>query len=132
MNLATVEPGQPLFNLKMMVTADKVRAYLVAVEDDDQIYGEEKLAPPMAVVALVMGMAIRAVNLPAGAVHTGQELEFIAPVPLGSELECGATVSHNSVRGSTRFLVLQITGAIENQLAMLGRVSIAITEEKEK
>jgi acyl dehydratase len=116
----------------MMVTADKVRAYLVAVEDDDQIYGEEKLAPPMAVVALVMGMAIRAVNLPAGAVHTGQELEFIAPVPLGSELECGATVSHNSVRGSTRFLVLQITGAIENQLAMLGRVSIAITEEKEK
>ena len=132
MNLATLEPGQLLFDLKMTITEDQVRAYLDAVEDNDDVYREEGLAPPMAVAALVMGAAMRVVDLPAGAVHTGQELDFVAPVRFGAELGCGASVAQNSVRRGTRFLVLQITGAVGSQPAMSGRVSIAIAGVEEE
>ena len=131
MELATLEPGHSLFDVKMTITEDQVQAYLDAVEDDDDIYRAEGLAPPMAVAALVMAAAMRAVELPAGAVHTGQELDFVAPVRLGAELDCGATVAQNSVRRGTRFLVLQITGGTGSQPAMSGRVSIAIAGEGE-
>lgn len=131
MDLATLEPGHSLFAMKMTISEEQVRAYLDAVEDDADVYRAEGLAPPMAVAALVMGAAMRAVELPAGAVHTGQELDFVSPVRLGAELDCGATVSQNSVRQGTRFLVLQITGEIGSEPAMSGRVSIAIAGGEE-
>lgn len=131
MDLATLEPGHSLFNVKMTISENQIRAYLDAVDDDADVYRTESLAPPMAVAALVMGAALRAVELPAGAVHTGQELDFVAPVTLGSELDCGAAVAQNSVRRGTRFLVLQITANNGTEPAMSGRVSIAIAGEEE-
>ena len=128
MKLATLEPGHSLFSEKMTISEEQVRAYLDAVEDGADVYRAEGLAPPMAVAALVMGAAMRAVELPAGAVHTGQEFDFVAPVPLGAELDCDATIAQNSVRRGTRFLVLRITGASEEGPAFSGRASIAIPE----
>ena len=131
MDLAALEPGHSLFYVKMTIAEDQVRAYLKAVDDDADVYRVEGLAPPMAVAALVMGATMRAVELPAGAVHTGQELDFVAPVSLGAELDCGATVAQNSVRRGTRFLVLHITANTGTDRAMSGRVSIAIAGEEE-
>ena len=132
MDLSTLQPGQPLFSERIVITPAQAAAYRSAVEDDDALYGREHLVPPMAVAALVMGTALRSVELPAGAVHTGQELEFAAPVAEGATLLCSATVAQNSVRRGTRFLVIEILGGDAHAPAVAGRISIAIAEESEE
>ena len=127
-DLSKLEPGQPLLDERIVISATAAEAYRAAVGDDTALYADERLVPPMAVVALVMGAAMRAVELPAGAVHTGQELEFAAPVSEGAELSCIAKVAQNGLRRGTRFLVIEIRGQLEDELAVAGRVSIAVTE----
>ena len=132
MDLSTLQPGQPLFSERIVITPAQAAAYRSAVEDDDVLYEQEHLVPPMAVAALVMGTALRAVELPAGAVHTGQELEFAAPVAEGATLSCSATVAQNSVRRGTRFLVIEILGGEADAPAVAGRISLAIAQENEE
>ena len=134
-NLSTLEPGQTLFSGPMTLSPQEIDAYLGAVGDDADVYHAEGLAPPMAVAALAMATAMRAVALPAGAVHTGQELDFAAPVPLGSgggvTLDCAVTVAQNSVRRGTRFLTIEITGDLNGTRAVTGRISLAIADAEE-
>ena len=110
------------------MTAADAAAYRSAVDDDGPLYEQEHVVPPMAVAALVMGAAMRAVELPAGAVHTGQELDFVRPVPEQAELRCVATVAQNSVRRGTRFLVIGIQGSLGGETAVSGKATIAIGE----
>jgi len=84
--------------------------------------------PPMAVAALVMSQALKAIELPAGAVHIGQELGFQAAVNVGADVDCSARVVQNSVRRGTRFMALEITAGVGEAKALTGRVSLAIPE----
>ncbi len=128
MDLSTLQPGQTLFDERTVISADDSAAYRAAVGDRLAIYEEDHVVPPLAVAALVMGAAMRAAELPGGAVHTGQELEFARPVTEGTELACSATVAQNTVRSGTRFLVLEVRGSEGAELAIRGRATIAISE----
>ena len=133
MDLPILEPGRTLLHAPLTISPQEIDAYLSAVDDDADVYRAEHLAPPMAVAALVMASAMRAVGLPAGAVHTGQELDFAAPVALGPDgatLDCLASVAQNSVRRGTRFLVLEITADVQGRRAVTGRISLAVAESK--
>ena len=128
MNLATLEPGYTLLSESITISPSDIDAYLAAVEDDADVYRAEGLAPPMAVGALVIAAAMKAVELPAGAVHTSQEFDFASPVAAGATVACTATVAQNSVRRGTRFLTLEITGDVDGVRAVTGRVSLAVAE----
>ncbi len=127
MDLSTLQPGQRLFSRSMAVSADDAAAYRSAVGDDAPPAAGEHVVPPMAVAAMVMGAAIEAVELPAGAVHTAQEVEFARPVAEGASLTCSATVVSNSVRRGTRFIVLQMLGVDGAETALSARSTIAIS-----
>jgi acyl dehydratase len=131
MDLSTLVPGSELFSRLISMTDDAVSGYLTAVEDDGDVYAQEGVVPPMAVAALVMGEALKATELPAGVVHTGQELQFLAAVDVGAVVTCGAKVLQNSVRRGTRFLALEISAKVGGEQALVGRVSLAIPEEEE-
>ena len=124
MDLSTLEPGQQLFSRSMSVSADDAASYRAAVGDETP--SDEHAVPPMAVAAMVMGAAMQTVELPAGAVHTAQELEFARPVEEGATLVCSATVVSNSVRRGTRFLVLELLGVDGDETAVSARTTIAI------
>ena len=126
MDLSTLEPGQRLFSRSMTVSADAAASYRAAVGDDPPPSDGEHVVPPMAVAAMVMGAAMEAVALPAGAVHTAQELEFARPVEVGAPLTCSATVVANSVRRGTRVIVLQMLGVDGAEKAFAARSTIAI------
>ncbi len=130
MDLSTLEPGQRLFSRSMAVSAADAASYRAAVGDDAPP-AEEGLVPPMAVAAMVMGAAMEAVELPAGAVHTAQELEFGRPVVEGAALACSATVVSNSVRRGTRFIVLEMRGVDGADTALTARSTIAIAGASE-
>jgi acyl dehydratase len=131
MDLATLEPGNKLFSRRITVTNDSVAGYLAAVDDDSGAYAQEAIVPPMAVAALVMGEALTAIELPAGAVHTGQEMVFEAAVEVGADVDCSAKVIQNRVRRGTRFMGLEITADVGDTRALTGRVSLAIPDDSE-
>ena len=126
MDLSTLEPGQRLFSRSMAVSADAAASYRSAVGDDAPPIAGEHVVPPMAVAAMVMGAAMAVVELPAGAVHMAQELEFARPVEAGAPLTCSATVVANSVRRGTRFIVLEMLGVDGAETAFAARTTIAI------
>ena len=130
LDLSTLEPGQRLFSRSMAVSAADAASYRAAVGDDAPA-SEKGLVPPMAVAAMVMGAAMEAVELPAGAVHTAQELEFGRPVVEGAALACSATVVSNSVRRGTRFIVLEMRGVDGADTALTARSTIAIAGASE-
>ncbi|MCY4448355.1 MAG: MaoC family dehydratase [Chloroflexi bacterium] len=128
MDLNTLESGYALVDREIVITSAMVGAYVRAVGDGNTLYAEEGLAPPMAVAALVMAEAMDAVSLPAGTVHTGQELTFSRPVAMGATVRCSATVAANSVRRGTRFLTLDLCGNLEGEAAVEGRAALALPE----
>ena len=133
MDLSTLEPGLVLLSKRITITAAAAAEFRSAVEDSAELYADERLVPPMAVAALVMGEAMRAVELPGGAVHTGQELEFLAAAPENAELACTASVAQNSVRRGSRFLVLEIRGELRGEggaeTVVAGRATIVVAEQ---
>ena len=133
MDLSTLEPGHVLLSKRITITAAAAAEFRSAVEDSAELYADERLVPPMAVAALVMGEAMRAVELPGGAVHTGQELEFLAAAPEDAELACTASVAQNSVRRGSRFLVLEIRGQLNGEggaeTVVAGRATIVVAEQ---
>ena len=113
----------------MAISADEAALYLSAVGDDAPLYAEEGVVPPMALAAMVMAATMRAVELPPGAVHTAQEVEFARPVAQGADLACTATVVSNSVRRGTRFLVIEMRGVDGGSPALSARATIVIDGE---
>ena len=131
MDLNTLEPGHALVDREIVITSAMAGAYTQAVGDGNRLYADEGLVPPMAVAALVMAEAMDAVSLPAGTVHTGQELTFSHPVAMGATVRCSATVAVNSVRRGTRFLTLDLRGALDGEAAVEGRAALAVPEADE-
>jgi len=120
----TLTLGQRIVDKPLVISAAVVDAYLRAVKDGSSLH--DALVPPTAVAALALAAVMDAVSLPAGAVHTAQELEFTAPVPPDAPLRCTAEVAQNSIRGGARFLTLQFQVSNAEVVALTGRSSILI------
>ena len=129
MDLSTLQPGQVLFSYSMAVEPEACAAYREATQDGCEAEGN--VVPPMAIAALVMSEAMRALELPAGAVHTGQEVEFLNPVPEDVPVECSSSVVQNSVRRGVRFLTLELQASCAGVPTVSGRASIAVPVEGE-
>lgn len=128
MDLSRLEPGQLLMERRVAVTAERAAAYAAATGDGCALYAEEGVVPPMAVAALALAEAMAAVSLPAGAVHTGQELAFLRPVPANAEANVTASVAVNGVRRGTRIFALDLRADLDGEPALEGRTSLAIPE----
>jgi len=104
-NLADLPRGHELPVAGFRVLAEDVRRYLEAVEDHSGAYGQgadgPTWAPPLAVAALALRAILEQAELPAGALHAGQEVEFRHPIPVGASLRSRARVAQRSeMRGA--------------------------------
>ncbi len=129
MDFSSLGPGAIVIDEELTVSQEAADVYLLAVGDAEALYAEHQVTPPMAIAALAMAAAMRAVELPPGAVHTGQELTFVRPVMPSTQFHCSARVGQNSVRRGTRFLTLQIQVTADGHSTVVGQASIAIPEE---
>ena len=104
-----LQAGQEISRHSYRVDEGMVSDYVAAVQDDNPVLYDEncsQLVPAMAVAALSIRGVVQDLQIPGGTLHAGQEFEFMSAVPVGSSLECVATLVQNSVRGEWRFLVV--------------------------
>ena len=86
------------------VDAKPVDDYLRAVGDELPIYRESGLAPPFYATASSLGLLLKALDLPPGAIHSLQEVETLAPVRIGQELRATATLERPRQRAGLTFI----------------------------
>ena len=96
--------SQPLEVGRVSVGAKAVEDYLRAVGDELPIYRRTGLAPPLYGTAAALGLLLKSLNLPPGAIHSLQEVDALAPVAMGQELKAVATVERPRQRGGLRFI----------------------------
>ncbi len=88
------------FQVDPLTVAD----YLKAVEENNSLYENTGLVPPMAVAALSLKALINAISMPPGTVHVSQEFEFMANVRTGDALTGHAIVSRVQERGKLHLI----------------------------
>ena len=71
--------------------------------------------PSMAILTLSLRDLVSKLELPHGTLHTGQEVEFINPAHLNSVLSCTTTLLQNTIRKSTRILMIKLHVEDENK-----------------
>lgn len=128
---STLQPGQRLSHELLTLDADSIAAYVDAVGDSSRPASADgaPLAPPMAIAALALSAVINALQIPGGAIHAGQELDFRKATPVGATLTCTATLAQNSMRRGWRFLVVNLTAADgDGNAVMSGKSTIMLPE----
>jgi len=75
--------------------------------------------PPMAILTLSLRDLVSKLKLPSGTLHTGQEVEFINPANINSILSCTTTLLQNTVRKSTRILMIKLHVEDENKTQIM-------------
>lgn len=87
-----------------------VARYLTAVQDETltelNTSGAGAWVPPLAVAAQ-FSKGVSEMDLPLEALHTGQEMDFLNPVPVGSEVHCTGRVTSNRQRGDIALVQLE-------------------------
>jgi hypothetical protein len=108
------------------VSSDAVAAYLDAVQDANGIYRELGLAPPLGVAAAALGALLELLELPAGTLHTGQEIEMRGGVPMGCTCAVRGRIAQRSERAGLVIAALEfeITLAGSREPALVGRTTV--------
>lgn len=128
---SSLQPGQRLSHQLLTLDADSIAAYVDAVSDSSRPTSADgaPLAPPMAIAVLALSAVINALQIPGGAIHAGQELDFRKAMPVGATLVCTATLARNSMRRGWRFLVVNLAAADgDGNAVMSGKSTIMLPE----
>ena len=121
------EFSPPPFDL----TREYLAAYASATRDTSTVYEDAGLAPPLAVAARALGALLAVVELPPGSLHTGQEVEMRAGVPMSAKLTLAGTVAQRSERGGLIIAVLQFDVTVDDgsDPALTGRTTVVMPQE---
>ena len=98
---------------------ERVTKYLHAIEDQNYIYKEEGVVPPMSIAALAMAAMSLSMNLPGGAVHISQNLEFNNAARIGETLTSYARVVRKLARGKFHMVTIGISVLNQHQVTVL-------------
>ncbi len=106
-----------------------VEDYLRAVGDELDIYRQTGLAPPLYGTAAALGLMLKSLNLPPGAIHSLQEVDTLCPIPLGQELQAVSVLERPRQRAGLRFITAAC--ALENASAvpvLTGKSTVMVAE----
>ena len=87
-----------------------VANYLEAVGDENALYRDSGYVPPTALVAWALAELFRMIDLPAGSVHSAQELSVSRPVASNEEVVFRIRLTRNTIMRGMRFLSVEFSG----------------------
>jgi hypothetical protein len=103
------------------VSGTQRQAYLHATGDTTP-YGE--IVPPLAAVSLGLAALQEQISLPDGSLHTGQDVEHFAAVPVDAPLTLSGRVAQRSERQGMVITVLEFEIATTDRAAIKARTTI--------
>ena len=125
-----LEKGLELGEVRFELTADAVREYVAAVEDEAVGSLGADAVPPMAVAAHAIRALLAEMPLPEGALHANQELEFLRPVQAGETLALRGRVASAAVRRGWHFAAVDLDVRDESGSAVMrGRATLTAPAE---
>jgi hypothetical protein len=98
-----------------------VDAYLAAVGDRCDYGGR---VPPLAVLAAALAALQEQVALPDGSLHTGQEVETIAPAQAGEQLTMTGRIAQRSERQGMVISVIELEAGSDAGPRLRARTTI--------
>jgi len=99
----------------------RITAYLRAVGDSGSYEGR---VPPLAAVALGLGALHEHITLPEGSLHTGQEVEHLAPLRAGEALTLTGRIAQRSERQGFVISVIEFEITAAGEPAVRARTTI--------
>jgi hypothetical protein len=122
--MANLSRGDQLNVFEVCLTTADVVAYLAATGEQNAAW--DVSTPPLAIGALALGGLMERVGIPEGLLHTGQEFDFLRPVPHGEPVEVRITVSAASVRRGALMIVFELELHSTGELVGTGRTNIIV------
>ena len=129
MNIDNYVEGTKLPTKEVTLGARYVQSYITAVGESSTVYSNGNTVPPLAVVAWLLKSLIGSLDLPAGTVHSSQEIECVEIIQVGDTVTASVSVEQNTQRSQWRFLTLGF--AIKNNVdsVIKGKISLLIPVE---
>ena len=119
--------GQEFPPAAFQVDSTTVTDYLQAVEEDNGLYENTGLVPPMAVAALSLKALLSAISMPPGTIHVSQEFEFTATVKTEDTLTSHARVSRVQARGKLHLITVDTSvHNQENRPVLMGKTGFIL------
>ena len=122
--IAELSRGDQLEIFEVCLSAEDVAAYLAATGEPSAVWGTS--VPPLAIGAFALGGLMERVGIPEGLVHTGQEFEFLRPVPHGEPVEVRITIASYSERRGVLVAAFDLELHAAGELAGRGRANIIV------
>ena len=114
--------GDALPSIRFTVTAEDARAYLEATGEATEIWGDT--VPPLALGAWTLAGLMEAMPLPPGALHGGQEFDFLGAVRHGEAVEAQLSVAQQSERQGTNIVVFACALRCGERVVARGRTTV--------
>ena len=125
-NIAELAVGHEFPPARCKLTPQDVSLYLEAVGDENALYRDDGYVPPTALVAYALGKLFRMIDLPAGAIHSAQELSLSRPVASSEEVVFRIRLTRNAKMRGMRFLSVEFTGEDEEARQVIGGRSVVV------
>ena len=128
---AAAETGPRSLDLgRISVGAGPVDDYLRAVGDELPIYRQTGLAPPLYAAAAALGLLLKTLELPPGAIHSLQEMDTLAPIAIGRDLAAVAALERPRQRGGLRFITASCAlSDADGAPALSGKTTVMLVDD---
>ncbi len=117
-----IRRGDVLPPIVFVATSEDVRAYLEATGESPKLWRET--VPPLALGALTLAGLMAEMPLPPGALHAGQEFEFLGAVAHGQRVDARVTVAQQSERQGANIVVFASELRCAGQVVVRGRTTV--------
>jgi acyl dehydratase len=110
------------------LSPEATQEYLAAVGDALPVYQDSMIAPPLSLAARVVGLLLERLSLPAGAIHSLQDIQTLGPARLGARVSAVAEVEPPRERSGMRFLMVNFTvsNAASGRELLSGRTTVLL------
>ena len=88
--------------------------------------------PPLALGALCLAGLMERLPLPRGALHIGQDFDFVRPIPAGQPVQALIRVVRRSERGGAVILALEIEASADGRPVLRGRTTVLFPPEDDR
>jgi len=107
------------------VDSEMATAYLEATEEVSACYAANALVPPLQIVAATIAEFFEQVPLPAGTIHTTQEIESLGEISFGDTITASSRILKMQARRGRIFMTIA-TELAKNNGEIVGRAETSL------